>query len=137
MSKDMNCLFCRIIAGEIPCYKVYEDGQTFAFLDIAPVNPGHTLIVPKRHFSSLEDIPEDELSALIRSVKAVGALLKDKLDILGYNVSENNDPVAGQVVPHVHFHLIPRHPGDGLHLWPQHKYGAGEAEALIARLSAR
>jgi histidine triad (HIT) family protein len=131
-----DCVFCRIVANEIPCYKVYEDASVLAFFDIAPVSPGHTVIIPKRHFANLEEVPESELSALIIAVKKVGRLLKDKLRILGYNISENNDSVAGQIVPHLHFHLVPRRNGDNLKLWPGGKYGPGEAEDLLARLRA-
>lgn len=130
----MDCIFCNIIEGRIPSYKVYEDDNSFAFLDIAPVNKGHTLIIPKNHYINIEDIPEDELSALIKTVKKVGKLLKEKFNIEGYNVQENNDPVAGQIVPHIHFHIIPRNENDGLKLWSQGGYDEGEAEDIIKQL---
>jgi len=129
-----NCIFCKIVAGELPSYKVYEDDKILAFLDIKPVNPGHTLVVPKMHYKNLEEIPEDELEALILIVKKVGQLLKDQLGIAGYNVCENNDPVADQEVPHLHFHVIPRHVGDGLRVWKHIEYQAGEAEDIIKKL---
>ncbi|HNU81179.1 MAG TPA: HIT family protein [bacterium] len=130
------CLFCKIIAGEIPSFKVYEDGQVLAFLDIAPVHKGHLLVVPKRHYANLEEIPDEELQSLITVVKKCGLMLKTKLAYAGYNVFENNDPVAGQEIPHLHFHVIPRIAGDNLPLWRKEAYAPGEAEAICSRLKA-
>lgn len=130
----MNCIFCKIIKGEIPSYKVYEDENVLAFLDIAPVNYGHTLIIPKKHYSNLEEISEEELCKVISVVKKVGKAMKDKLGVAGYNVGVNNDPVAGQIVPHVHFHVMPRNEKDGLKLWPGGKYKDGEAEEVLKKI---
>jgi len=131
----MDCIFCKIIAGEIPSFKVYEDENSLAFLDIAPVNPGHTLIVPKKHYINMEEIPEDQLCQLAAVIKKIGKAVKDGLGAEGYNVTENNDPISGQIVPHLHFHVIPRRQGDGLRLWPQGKYGEGEAEEIVKRIT--
>lgn len=128
------CVFCKIINGELPSYKVYEDEKTLVFLDIKPVSAGHALVVPKKHYENIEAIPAEELGELIKAVKKVGAMLKDKLGIAGYNVTENNDPVSGQLVPHLHFHIIPRHEGDGLKLWAGRDYEAGEAEEVLKKL---
>lgn len=128
------CIFCKIVADEIPSYKVYEDNDYLAFLDIAPVNPGHTLVIPKKHFVNIEDIDEDTLMGLMRVVKKIGKLVKDNLGYEGYNVYENNDPVAGQVVPHIHFHVIPRRSDDGLGLWPQKNYSEGGAENILKQM---
>ena len=130
------CIFCEIISGKIPSYKVYEDEATLAFLDIKPVNPGHTLVVPKKHYENMEDVPEEELAALILTVKKVGRLLKEKLGVRGYNIGENNDPLAGQIVPHLHFHIMPRREGDGHQLWAQREYAPGEAAAVIKKLQS-
>ncbi|MFZ4631900.1 MAG: HIT family protein [Patescibacteria group bacterium] len=130
------CIFCKIINHEIPCYKVYEDDKVLAFLDIKPVNPGHTLVIPKKHYQNLEEISEDDLAYLMITVKKVGKLLKDKLNVVGYNVHENNDLVAGQAVPHIHFHLIPRVEGDGLEHWPGGAYKDGEAEEVLKKLKS-
>lgn len=129
-----QCLFCRIVSQEIPSYKIYEDQETIAFLDIQPVNPGHTLVIPKKHYANLEEIPEAELCQLIKTVKKIGSLLKKGLNLKGYNLQVNNDPLAGQIIQHLHFHLTPRQPGDGLKLWPQRKYEPGEAEAILAKI---
>lgn len=130
----MNCVFCKIIAGEIPSHKVYEDGQILAFLDINPVNPGHTLVVTKKHFANLEETDEEALCRVIKTVKKIGVSLKKNLAAPGYNVAVNNDPAAGQIVPHLHFHVIPRLPGDNLKLWPQRKYGASQAEEVLNKI---
>ena len=129
----MDCIFCKIIKGEIPCYKVYEDEDTLAFLDIQPVNPGHTLVVPKQHFQNLEAIPEDLLAKVMVTVKKVAKTIKDNI-APSYNIQENNDPIAGQVIPHIHWHIIPRQEGDGLRLWSQRKYNTGEAEETLKKM---
>lgn len=130
----MPCIFCKIIAGEIPSYQVYEDESTLAFLDINPVNPGHALVVPKKHFANLEEADEEILCQIIKTVKKVGLSLKKNLAASGYNLAVNNDPAAGQIVPHLHFHVIPRLPGDGLKPWPQMKYQASQAEKILIKI---
>lgn len=130
----MSCVFCKIVNGEIPSFKVYEDENTLAFLDINPVNPGHTLVMPKKHLANIEETDEEILCQVMKIVKKVGASLKKNLGALGYNVQVNNDPAAGQVVPHLHFHVMPRLKNDGLNLWPQKKYATGEAEAVLKKI---
>ena len=126
MTKD--CIFCKIIKGEIPCSKIYEDDKVFAFLDIMPVNPGHTLIVPKKHSENIFDIPEDDLKAVASVMKKVSVAVKKGTGCDGISIAQSNGEAAGQVVPHVHFHVMPRLKGDGLKLWPQRKYKDGELE---------
>ena len=130
------CIFCKIINQEIPSFKVYEDDKTLAFLDIKPVKPGHTLVISKKHYQNLEETTPEDLNALALTVKKVGLIMKEKLGAPGYNVCENNDPVAGQIISHVHFHVIPRQVDDGLSLWPQKEYAAGEAEEILKKLTA-
>jgi len=130
----MPCIFCKIINGEIPSYKIYEDSQVLAFLDINPVNPGHTLVVPKKHVANIEETDEETLCQVMKIVKKVGQSLKKNLGAPGYNVLENNDPVAGQVVPHLHFHVTPRRENDGLDLWPQKHYKENEAEEILNKI---
>lgn len=129
-----DCIFCKIVQGEIPSYKVYEDDLVLAFLDIAPVNPGHVLVIPKKHHANLEEITEETLCQIIKIVKKVGQSLKDKLKVPGYNVQVNNDPIAGQIINHLHFHVIPRREGDGLQLWAQNEYGEGEADEILNKI---
>ncbi|MEA2064907.1 MAG: HIT family protein [Patescibacteria group bacterium] len=130
----MDCIFCKIIKGEIPCYKIYEDENVLAFLDIMPVSDGHTLVIPKKHYKNIEEIPENELCDLIKEVKKIGKAIKNSLCAAGYNVNINNGQIAGQVVPHLHFHIIPRKQGDGLKLWQQGKYKKGDAEKIIKKI---
>lgn len=129
-----DCIFCKIAQGEIPSYKVYEDDLVMAFLDIAPVNPGHILVIPKKHYANLEEIAEEDLCQVVKIVKKLGKTLKSKLNVAGYNVQVNNDPVAGQIINHLHFHVIPRREDDGLGLWAQNKYREGEAEEIINKI---
>lgn len=103
-----NCIFCKIIKGEIPCRKVYETENTLAFLDISPITEGHTVIIPKNHSYNLLDFPEIEILPFFIDLKKVAILLKEKLQIDGFNIVQNNFPAAGQVVNHFHYHFIPR-----------------------------
>lgn len=130
------CIFCQIIEGSIPSYKVMENPHAFAFLDINPTTPGHTLVVPRSHYGSLEEIPLEELREIIGAVQEVGERMKSKLSCPAYNLIVNNGSEAGQAVPHLHFHIIPRRPGDGLEPWPGKKYMEGEAEEIISRLNS-
>ncbi|MFA5886427.1 MAG: HIT family protein [Patescibacteria group bacterium] len=130
------CIFCQIVSGELPSYKVYEDEKTLAFLDITPVSPGHTLVVTKTHYQDLENIPETELVDLIKVVKKVSQLLKDKLGFVGYNVTNNNGVAAGQTISHLHFHIIPRHVGDGHGPWKHGQYQPDEAEEIIRKITS-
>ncbi|MFH1838344.1 MAG: HIT family protein [Candidatus Kuenenbacteria bacterium] len=130
-----NCIFCKIINKKIPCYKIYEDKDVLAFLDIAPVNYGHTLVISKKHYANFEEIPEEELCKIIKVVKKIGKAIIRGLEIKGYNIQVNNNPVAGQVISHVHFHIVPRTEKDGLCLWPQQKYNEGEAEEIAKKIN--
>ncbi|MFA6410182.1 MAG: HIT family protein [Candidatus Buchananbacteria bacterium] len=131
---DENCIFCQIISGQIPSTKIYEDDKVLAFLDIAPVNDGHTLVVPKKHYVNLEEVPEADLCEIIKVVKKIGKAFKQGLGVLGYNINENNDPIAGQIIPHLHFHIIPRIENDGLQLWPQRKYPNGTMQEVADQI---
>jgi histidine triad (HIT) family protein len=105
---DVNCVFCKIIRGEIPSSKLYEDKNYLAFLDIAPFVKGHTVVVPKEHYINLMDFPEDKMRDYFIAIKNVAILLKTKLDADGINIMQNNFKAAGQVVNHLHFHILPR-----------------------------
>ncbi len=131
------CIFCQIIEGKLPSHKVYEDDKVLAFLDIYPITPGHVLVIPKKHYQNLEEIPDDELAHLMSIVKKIGLMMKENLGVIGYNVCENNDPIAGQAIPHLHFHVVPRTEGDGLHSWPQNGYEVGEAEDMLVKIKGK
>jgi histidine triad (HIT) family protein len=125
MSTD--CIFCRIVAGELPAAKVYEDEDTVCFMDIGPVVKGHTLVVPKRHYDPITETPEPVLHKLISVVRRVARAQIEGLGADGVNVSQANGRVAGQVVPHIHFHVIPRFEKDGHSFnWKAHKYDNNE-----------
>lgn len=111
---EAETIFTRIVRGEIPSHKIYEDEHTYAFLDINPLAPGHTLVIPKKAYVMLDDCPEEVAAALGRTVRRVGAAVAKATGCSGWNVLQNNGQVAGQVVMHVHFHIIPREEGDGL-----------------------
>ena len=109
----MDCIFCKIANGEIPANKVYEDAATVAFLDISPRNPGHTIVIPKKHYGSILDVPESELASVMSTVKKAVIATKNATNSEGTNIVQNNGRAAGQVVAHIHFHVIPRFMSEG------------------------
>jgi histidine triad (HIT) family protein len=112
MVKD--CVFCKIIRGEIPCDRVYEDDLVLAFLDIAPLTLGHTLIIPKEHHTSVTTLPAACAARLMEVAPRLGSALMRATDAGGFNFILANGSVAGQVVPHVHLHVVPRQVDDGI-----------------------
>lgn len=133
---DKDCLFCKIARGEIPSAKIFETGTVLAFLDIAPVNKGHALVIPKEHHDDIWDLPPTLAADLLAAMQKVGQALKDGLGALGMNVGMNNGAAAGQLIGHAHWHLIPRFEGDGLTLWPQKSYASPDEMNLTARTIA-
>ncbi|MEM3373651.1 MAG: HIT family protein [Candidatus Woesearchaeota archaeon] len=130
----MDCVFCKIIENKIPSSKIYEDDSVIAFLDIAPVHKGHTLVVPKKHSENmLKDDDEDLKKCIVVSKRLANAILK-ATNADGINLIINTMPAAGQVVMHTHFHLIPRYKNDGLKHWPQGKYENNEMESIKKRI---
>ncbi len=117
-----NCLFCKIVSGEIPCNKIYEDKNFLAFLDINPVSKGHTLVIPKKHSQNILDIDEEILKDLIIIVQKLSKQIKTALKSDGINIIMNNEPTAGQIIFHTHIHIIPRFLNDELKHWPSKKY---------------
>jgi len=107
-------VFEKIVNGELPCFKVYEDEDFLAFLDINPKSKGHTLVIPKKCYETIEDIPDLLLQKLIVKVKELSRLIKIKLNAKGFNICQNNGSVSGQDVPYIHFHIIPRYEGDSV-----------------------
>lgn len=109
----MDCLFCKIVKGEIPSYKVYESADVLAFLDIKPCSKGHTVVIPKKHFATVAEMDEanwQKLNAgLLQAAKKVESVLRPD----GLNVGLNNGPAAGQAIAHLHWHIIPRFINDG------------------------
>lgn len=110
----MDCVFCKIIAGEIPSAKVFEDNDTLAFLDASPDTKGHCLVVSKKHFETIFDIDEEILKKVMVTLKAVALKIKDSLGAQGMHIANNNGILGGQIVSHFHIHIIPRYENDGL-----------------------
>jgi histidine triad (HIT) family protein len=132
-----DCIFCKIVSGDIPSFKVFETGETLAFLDIHPVAKGHTLVIPKNQNSSnIFDIAAHDWSAMMETARVVAIALERSLGADGVNLMMNNREHAGQVVFHPHVHLIPRFKGDGLTLWPHGSYKEGEAEEVQKKITA-
>ena len=128
---EADCIFCRIIEGQIPCTKVYEDKTVLAFLDVAPISPGHTLVVPKAHCQYVYDCQAPVLGDVGVAVGRIARALVEAVGAEGCNVLCNNGRVAGQLVDHLHFHVIPRKSGDGLFAsWPKFAYESGQAETI-------
>ncbi len=124
-----DCIFCKIVNGEIPAVKLYEDENVLSFLDIAPASKGHALVITKKHYSTLLDVPHEELGDLVKAVQKIGAAVMIAINAEGFNVLQSNHKAAGQVIPHVHFHIIPRKEGDNLSFsWEQGKAGQMELQ---------
>lgn len=104
----VECIFCDITKGKIHSYKIYENSHTFAFLDINPRNPGHALVVPKKHYETIFDIPEKDVCNLFKSVKKVSAAIKKGMKADGISIAQSNETAAGQEIHHIHVHVIPR-----------------------------
>ena len=129
-----DCIFCKIVKGDIPSNKVYEDDEFLAFLDIKPINPGHTLIVPKIHCKGLLDFPKAEETDLFEFIKKVANAIMKATKAEGFNLGMNNGEVAGQVIPHAHFHIIPRFSNDGFRPWQHSEYKKGEMEEVQKKI---
>ena len=127
---DKNCIFCKIIKGEIPCEKIYENDKIFAFLDIAPVTKGHTLVIPKEHHKDLLDMPDELIAEVSKAAKKIAKVVIKAVNTKGFNIAQNNGKVSGQEVMHYHLHIVPRFDDDGLINWPHKKYEEGEADKL-------
>lgn len=133
MSAD--CVFCKIVKGELPSYKVYEDDLSLAFLDINPVSPGHTLVIPKaENTRNIFDVSPEDWAAVTETARKVAHAVEEATGADGVNIMMNNRGSAGQVVDHPHIHVIPRFKGDGLAHWPHKKYSEGEAETISEKI---
>ncbi len=121
MSTD--CIFCRIVKGEIPSTRVYEDAEVLAFMDIGPIIKGHTLVIPKQHVDPVTEVPPGLLARVMTVVQKIAKAQVNGMKADGVNILNANGKAAGQVVPHVHFHVVPRFATDGHHWnWVPKKY---------------
>ncbi len=132
-----DCIFCKILRGEIPSAQIYADDHVVAFLDIAPAAKGHTLVIPRPHYETMFDMPAELVQPVFAATQRVGRALMAGLGAEGVNVAQNNFAASGQMVFHVHWHVIPRFTGDGLGLWKQGAYASTEEmRDFAARLAA-
>jgi histidine triad (HIT) family protein len=135
---DPDCIFCKIAAGEIPCGKLYEDDDIIAFMDINPISDGHTLVIPKTHSARVHDSAPDVLAKLAAKLPMLANAVVKGLECSGYNILCNNGAAAGQEVEHVHFHIIPRNPADGVfNRWPKYQYPEGRSEELLEKIKSQ
>lgn len=135
---ETSCVFCKILAGEIPSTKVFEDRYTVAFLDIRPANKGHVLVIPREHHSNIYEIPDSALCDMVKTAKQIALALKKATNADGINILMNNDRAAGQDVFHAHMHVVPRFAEKGHHYyWNGHEtYNEGEAEEIAQKIRA-
>lgn len=136
MAYDPNNIFAKIIRGEVPCFKVYEDNSTIAFLDIMPQAEGHTLVIPKEHAETIFDLSPDSAAALITTTQKVAAAVKKITKSPGILLAQLNGAAAGQSVFHIHFHIIPRSSGIDLNLHARDKADFDKLKSLAAKISA-
>lgn len=137
---DSDCVFCKIAAGTIPAVKIIEDDACVAFMDVGPLAEGHVLLISRDHAETVDKLSADQAGRMLRHLPALVRAVQAVTGCEGVNVLQNNGRVAHQVVPHVHFHVIPRNPGDEFGFnWPAGEYPPGRAEklaeAIIAALS--
>lgn len=132
-----DTVFSRIIAGTLPCAKVYEDEHVFAFMDAGQVNPGHVLVAAKKPAETILDLDEDDAAALFRAAHRIARAVNEAYKPSGITILQANKPAGFQTVPHMHLHILPRHPGDGVALtWPRKNPSIDELRALAQPIAA-
>ena len=134
-----DTIFTKIIAGEIPCFRVYEDDKVLAFLDISPLSRGHTLVIPKEPAETIDQLSEESAAALGRVLPRLSRAILHATGAMAFNILQNNGATAHQAVRHVHFHIIPKHAdGSGLGLqWPAQSLNADEGKQLVTAITAQ
>ena len=129
-----DTIFMKIIRHEIPAEIVYEDADTLAFLDVKPTTPGHTLVVPKKWTENIFDVEEETLVAVMRTVRKISPAVRDAVGAHGVHINSNHGEAAGQIVPHLHIHIIPRMSRGEFSFWPQKNYPTGAAAEIAAKI---
>jgi histidine triad (HIT) family protein len=129
-----DCIFCRIVSGDLPSHRIHEDERTIAFLDVNPGTRGHLLVIPRQHAADLADIGDDDVAAVARTVKQMAARVRGKLDAQGVTIVQSNGASAWQTVFHYHVHVLPRYKGDSMRI-PWHP-GDGAPELLTETADA-
>jgi len=129
-----NCIFCKIVKGEIPSMKIYEDSEVLAFLDIEPASLGHCLVIPKKHFESIFDIPKKELNSVMSAVQKISLKYNQEMNIDALNLIQSNGKIAEQDVPHFHIHIVPREKNDGISFWKNAKTRKIDAKEFYEKI---
>ena len=129
-----DCIFCAMVRGEFPYVEVFSSEHLFAFLDIGPLNKGHVLIVPKKHYPTMFEVPPEIGAELLKTMQILGKAIMQATNAGGLNVIQNNHPPAGQAVFHVHWHLVPRFEGDGILKWTPGKYNSKDEQEALGKL---
>ena len=138
MTSDPNCVFCKIVARQIPATVVQEDDETLAFMDIGQVNPGHVLVAAKAHVPTIDALSDAQAAAVFRAASRVARAVNAAFAPEGLSVYQANGKAAGQTVFHFHIHLVPRHEGDGMALaWPVKNPPRDQLEANAAKIRAK
>lgn len=132
-----ECIFCKIVGGQVPAKKILEDEEALAFLDINPAHAGHTLVIPKKHYEQITDIPDEELKSLIVAVKKTAKAIDQSLKPDGLNIHQSNRAAAGQVVSHAHFHVIPREKDDFRFAWSHEEVGEEKMIEVQEKIKSR
>ncbi|MDO8420313.1 MAG: HIT family protein [Rubrivivax sp.] len=131
----MSTVFEKLLKGELPCVKVFEDEHVFAFMDAGQVNDGHVIVATKAPRATLLDCTDDEAAALMRAARRIALAVQEAFEPAGITVLQANRPAGWQTVPHLHLHVLPRHAGDGVELtWPRKEPGIERLRELAARL---
>jgi histidine triad (HIT) family protein len=136
MTYDHNNVFAKILRGDLPSVKVYEDEATLAFMDVMPSVEGHVLVIPKAPATTIFDLPEEAAIALMRTTKRVATAVHAALDCPGLMLVQLNGAAAGQTVPHIHFHILPRHEGLDIYLHSRAMVDPGTLEPVAAKIRA-
>lgn len=131
-----DCIFCKIVAGEIAGEKIYEDSEVLALLNIRPIHPGHSLIIPKDHFENIYTIPPETWARMNLTAQKVALAVREAVDADGINVHMNNEVAAGQEIFHGHIHIIPRHNDDGLAHWTGKEISSDETSRIAEKVRA-
>ena len=132
-----DTIFMKIIRREVPAHIVYEDDDTIAFLDAKPNVPGHTLVVPKKWAENIFDVDDATLAAIMRTVRKIAPAVRDSVGAHGVHINSNHGAAAGQIVFHIHFHIIPRHDRSEFEFWPKREYSSDEFAAIAEKIRAK
>src|SRR3989344_3538578 len=133
---ENDCIFCKIVSKKIPADIIYEDNDTLAFLDVSPVNIGHTLVIPKKHFRNIFDIQKKEYKKVMETGWKITPKIKEAVEAGGVNIGNSNEKIANQAVFHLHIHIMPRFENDGLKMFPSKKYKEGEAKDIAEKIKS-